>query len=178
MYKQTLILVLLGFSILGCGGGGGGDDDSIDRSLAAIYHEVRGLWVNPCSEFLIDDNPLINKAYIRTTIELFNDTYTAEGTAYLDDKCENPVIFLPRANLKGRFVVGDTLLTPDGEAYEVNLIVEESSGLPPLPGSFGEYNIFALQSGKLYFGDLTGTNDGSSPSLRPTLLNTDIEFRR
>jgi len=146
-----------------CGGSG-------SNATATI---LEGSWVKSCSAQDPNDP---DTYYDVITVSFASNRFDSSVEIYTDTGCTIPDALSPNPTASGNFTVGNNLTTTGGlEATELDSQVILSNGRT---FNSNDFNIFYITGNILYVGDTRGTNDGSTPALRPDSLDLNRGFDR
>jgi len=139
----------------GGGGGGGGDSDNEAAT------ELEGTWRTTC---LYDD---YWDSYDTGSITFSGNTFSSSGVEYSDSAC---TVIEESYSSTGTFVIGSFVTTSSGlSAKEIDMTLLTMDGNN---FTYTFYNIFRVDSARLYNGDNDGDYDGNSIDKRPI----DLDF--
>jgi hypothetical protein len=166
---RRCLIIGLSIWLTACGGSSGssgsGSDGEDDR---VTLKDLDGSWTSSC--FVEAPNSLI------IAITFDNSTVKVEETVYGDLVCN--LVMMMEPPVTSTIDLGDTI-TVDGSVAGITsatkLDVTITSG--PNTGTT-EYDLVAIKDDKMYLGDNSGANDGSTLAKRPTQLDADIAFIR
>lgn len=189
MYKLLLSIVLCSW-LVSCGGGSSSSDDSENNTLSGdniingdnggetgenVSEEagnssessgevsvLEGNWLKSCG-------PVDDTHYDIVSIHFQNNQFMSNIENYEDATCTVPLSFSPNPTADGTFTLGNMFVTSGGlEATEIESNITQFNGAPFI---IDEYDIFYIDGDNLYFGDVSGVNDASTPELRPNTLD-------
>ena len=145
-----------------CGGGG-----SDGAALTGVTADVQGTWVSDCQV-----TGASNSRVLRAVFSGNGFTMSIDGWA--NTACTGTA--LPVGSYAGTFKVGAAVTAALGAtsvtAYQVDITAAIGTTY-----DLG-YVDKASTPNRLYFGDISGANDGSTPALRPTALDTTDYLHR
>jgi hypothetical protein len=116
-----------------------------------------------------------------TTIAVADNIATGAASIYTDNACTTPATPASITTERSLEFDGNTSSTSLGDASHVTWIVEsrtvdgadDTSGVNAMV-----WDIMLITNDTLYFGDRSGSNDGSEEALRPTALDEISIFTR
>jgi hypothetical protein len=171
MFK-FLLGVILCFSIISCGSDGGSSDDIGNVNVGSVNNSatvLEGRWLKSCS-------PVDDSHYDIVSITVSSNQFMSDIENYEDAVCTVPLSFSPNPTSDGTLTIGDALLTTGGlDATEVVTNITHFNGAPFI---LNAYDIFYIDGDNLYFGDVNGDGDTSTPDLRPSTLDFTAVFVR
>jgi hypothetical protein len=155
------VVVAVGFStVVGCGGSGGG---------TGLEAQLQGSWTSPCQTFGTgSEQGSVTFSGLRTTSTFRSyPTTTCTGTPSSTETST------------GSFSIGVTVQAPLGSrtvtAYKVNGTNDSLPGQTFFDLAYVDTTVIP---NRLYTGDTSGTNDGSTDALRPTALDDSSYYAR
>ncbi len=137
----------------GNGGNGGGNGGTVT--------ELEGTWSTTC---LYDD---YWGTYDTGSITFSGNTFSSFGVEYSDSAC---TVVDESYSSSGTFAIGNSMITSSGVSaneVDVTLLTMDGNNF-----TYTYYDIFRIDSDRLYFGDTDGEYDGNSVAKRPI----DLDF--
>ena len=127
---------------------------------------LNGTWIGNCFD---DGAP----PWVRLSVLLDNGNATVTVTSYSDDTCTN--VSMIDALITATYTLG-AVVTVDGTVAGITSATQidtiQITGVSPGQKS---YDIYAIVGNKLYVGDDSPPNDGTTPATRPIKLDADVD---
>lgn len=123
---------------------------------------IEGRWVHGCT--LIDPNDP-DEGFRIWTLTIENNRFASWIRNFTNPGCVSTSAIYSQVVFQGYFELGEDLTTSDGLAASAIKVVTLE------PKQSIEFDIFHISGHKLYFGQTTGTLDGTSEALRPDSLD-------
>lgn len=177
MNKNIILPVVLALLLSACeSGSSSGSSETDAPPLTAIgagtgeATALEGTWFKECSL----DSSEEDGFYETIELKFSGNTIASDIKIYEDADCTVPFDFAPNPTASGVFLVGESVVTTDGvqaTEFDTHITVYDGAEF-----DIYEYDIFYIQGGELYFGELSGELDASSPSARPDTLDFERTF--
>jgi hypothetical protein len=147
-----------------CGGDDGGSGDGGSTGFSAA--DLQGTWV-ACRDFG-------NGSSQRDVLAISGAGFTFSSTSHANATCAGAGTPIPANGESGTFTLGSTVTAN----LNGSPVTARQLDFSALSGTFYDlvYLDFGATPDRLYFGDSSGTNDGSSSALRPTTLAGGPQF--
>jgi len=158
-------IILLSAWLAACGGSGGGDS-----SGALSLKDFDGTWTSNCRVDLVT-------SFVEQAI-IVNGTVNATLTEYTGSTCSGSIMTVE--NFTYSLALGKAV-TVDGSVAGISVATEiDTTDVTPMSAQYGDvnYDLVAIQGNKLYFGDSSGANDGTTSLLRPTQLDDELVYTK
>ena len=155
--RHYLMLIIMTFLLAGCAG------DSSDNTTV-----LEGKWTSTCVVDGVD--------HIKFTITFSGNSLNFTQQLYIDSACSTVDVNVGLSSFSGNFNIGNSVTTNSGiSATEYDINVLEGDGVTE---EFSVFSLFNIIDEKLYVGDLTGENDGSTLTNRAVDLNFDFYYTK
>lgn len=142
------------------------DTTSTATPIPVTNATLNGTWVGVC----FDDG---GSSWVKLSFELDNGNATAKLTTYDDATCATVAMIEILAT--ATYTLGADV-TLDGSVAGITTATEfDSTQITGVSPGQKSYDIYAILGDKLYQGDSSLPNDGTSPATRPTSLNGDVD---
>ena len=150
-----------------CGSSSSSDDDDGDNGLR--LRDLNGTWSTEC---LTD-----GVRFLRVTLNINDGVVAVQKVTYTDQTC----MTIMMDEFENFEIELRNEVTVDGSVDSITGATEiDITNTTPMSPDIGEveYDLVAIKDSKLYLGDTSGANDGSTEALRPTQLDGDIPFTK
>ena len=171
-------IVLLAVGMAACGGSGGVDAPASGGGTGggSGATALEGTWVKACGIGKGEDPTDPKAFYDVVTLKFTGSNFESDIKNYSDSGCTVPIPNVPNPTAKGSFVLGNVTMTTGGlQATEIDSHITEFNGAP---FDIDDFDIFRIDGVNLYFGDISGINDGTAPALRPNTLDFNRVYMR
>lgn len=155
--RHFLMLIIMTFLLAGCAG------DSADNTTV-----LEGKWTSTC---VVD-----GADHFKFTINFSGNSLNFTQQLFIDAACSTVDVNEGLSSFSGNFNIGNSVTTSSGMSateYDVNVL--EGDGVTE---EFSIFSLFSIIDEKLYVGDLTGENDGSTLAKRAVDLNFDFYYTK